>query len=137
MRGQPSGDHELAGFHRGGEHHDRNRRAGKYFGHARDRKIGRNRRQRERRHEAKARLVRARSGVAVTASGTVGAAETIGGSSGASVASGSLSTSASSVFAFCLPWPTWPCWPWPPWYDRMPKRRGCVSLPARAPRRMI
>ena len=36
MRGQPSGDHELAGFHRGGEHHDRNRITGKYLGHARD-----------------------------------------------------------------------------------------------------
>ena len=36
MRGQPSGDHELAGFHGGGEHHDRNRITGKYLGHARD-----------------------------------------------------------------------------------------------------
>ena len=36
MRGQPSGDHELAGFHGGGEHHDRNRITGKYLGHACD-----------------------------------------------------------------------------------------------------
>ena len=36
MRGQPSGYNEFAGLHRGGEQHDRDRSAGKYFSHARD-----------------------------------------------------------------------------------------------------
>ena len=47
MRGQPSRDHQLAGFHGAGEHHHRDRITGKYLGHARDRKIGSDRRQRE------------------------------------------------------------------------------------------
>jgi hypothetical protein len=36
MRREPSGYHEFARLHRGGEHDDGNRRPGKYFNHARD-----------------------------------------------------------------------------------------------------
>ena len=34
MRGKPSGYDEFAGLHCGGQHHDRNRSAGKDFSHA-------------------------------------------------------------------------------------------------------